>query len=77
MAAGGGVARLRARHHVTAPVVLAHFGHWYWQLLAFAPLLLLAAGLIVANVRDTRDPGRYEREAEEEGERRLDEILKS
>jgi hypothetical protein len=58
-------------------VPLAHVGHWIWQLLAVAPFLLLAGALIVAEIRNRRHPGRYEREAEEEAERELDEILRS
>ena len=62
---------------MNSPLVLAHLGHWVWQLLAFAPLLLIAALLVLANFKERREPERYERETEEDAERRLDEILKS
>jgi hypothetical protein len=55
---------------------LAHVGHWIWQLLFMAPILL-AAALIVAQIRDRREPGRYECDAEDRAERELDEILSS
>jgi Flp pilus assembly protein TadB len=54
---------------------IAHVGHWIWQLLIMAPILVLAAALIVAQLRNRRQPGRYEREAEERAKRELDEIL--
>ena len=54
---------------------LAHVAHWIWQFLIMAPILLLAVALVVAQILDRRDPGRYEREAEEEAERGLDDIL--
>ena len=53
----------------------AHVGHWIWNLLFMAPFLLFAVVLIVAEVKDRRNPGKYEREAEEQAERKLDEIL--
>jgi Flp pilus assembly protein TadB len=62
---------------MTAMVLIAHVGHWIWQLLFMAPILLLAAALLIAQLLDRRDPGRYEREAEEQAERELDEILSS
>jgi len=58
-------------------LLVAHVGHWIWQLLMMVPFLVLAAALIVATVMDRRNPGKYEREAEEEAERKLDEILSS
>jgi hypothetical protein len=54
---------------------VAHVGHWIWQLLFLAPILVLAAALIVSQSMERRDPGKYEREAEERAERELDEIL--
>jgi hypothetical protein len=56
-------------------LLIAHVGHWIWQLLFMAPILVLAAALIIAQLADRRDPGRYEREAEERAERELDDIL--
>jgi hypothetical protein len=56
-------------------LVPAHVGHWIWQLLIMAPLLLLAVALLVAEIMDRRNPGKYERQAEEQAERELDEIL--
>jgi DNA-binding transcriptional ArsR family regulator len=63
--------------NVADPVVLpiAHIEHWIWQLLYLAPILAIAGALIVAQIMDRRDPGRYERGAEERAERALDEIL--
>jgi len=59
------------------PLLIAHVGHWIWELLAMAPVLLLALALLVAELMDRRDPGSYRREAEERAERELDEILSS
>jgi hypothetical protein len=57
------------------PVFVAHVGHGIWELLVMAPVRLLALALLVAELMDRRDPGRYRREAEERAERELDEIL--
>jgi hypothetical protein len=59
-------------------MLLAHVGHWIWDLLIVAPFLILALGLFVADLLHRRDPERYDREAAEEeaaAERELDEIL--
>ena len=56
-------------------LLIAHVGHWIWQVLLMAPILLPAAALIAAQLIDRRDPGRYEREAEERAERELDDIF--
>jgi hypothetical protein len=59
---------------------IAHLGQWIWELLAIAPLLLLALALLAAEVMHRRDPQRYRRIPEEEeqaAERQLDEILNS
>lgn len=56
-------------------LLIAHVGHWIWNLLFLAPILVLAAALIVAQIMDRRTPGRYDREAEEQAERELDDIL--
>jgi hypothetical protein len=37
-----------------APVVLAHFGHWYLELLFVAPVLILVAGLSFQSWRENR-----------------------
>lgn len=58
-----------------AALPLAHIGHWIWQLLFLAPLLVLAAALIVSQILERRNPGKYERKAEERAERELDDIL--
>jgi Flp pilus assembly protein TadB len=58
-------------------VLVAHVGHWIWELLLMAPFLLLALVLLVAELMDRRAAGRYRREAEEWAERELDEILSS
>jgi hypothetical protein len=58
-------------------LLLAHVGHWIWELLVMAPVLVLALALLVAELMDRRAPGRYRREAEEQAERELDEILSS
>jgi hypothetical protein len=58
-------------------VFVAHVGHWIWELLVMAPFLLLALALLVAELMDGRAPGRYRREAEDQAERELDEILSS
>ena len=58
-------------------VPVAHVGHWIWQLLFMAPILLLAAAPMVAQLLDRRDPGEHERDVEEQAERELDEILRS
>jgi len=58
-----------------AVVLIAHVGHWIWQLLFMAPILVLAAALIVAQLMERRNPGKYDREAEEQAERELDDIL--
>lgn len=42
-----------------------------------APVLLLALALLVAELLDRRDAGRYACEAEERAERELDDILSS
>jgi hypothetical protein len=60
-----------------APVVTVHVGHWIWELVFMAPLILIGIGLVVAEIMERRNPGRYEREAEEQAERELDEILRS
>jgi hypothetical protein len=59
------------------PLLIAHVGHWIWELLVTAPLLLLALAFFVAELMDRRHPGRYARESEERAERELDEILSS
>jgi len=56
-------------------LLVAHVGHWIWQLLYMAPIILIAVGLLAAEILHRRDPERYAREAEEESERGLDEIL--
>ena len=58
-----------------AALLIAHVGHWIWQLLYLAPLLLIAAALIASQIMERRNPGKYEREAEEQAERELDDIL--
>lgn len=58
-------------------MLVAHVGHWIWELLVMAPLLLLALALLAAELFDRRDPGRYRREAEERAKRELDDILSS
>jgi hypothetical protein len=57
--------------------LIAHVGHWIWELLVMAPVLLLALALLVAELLDRRDPGLYACEAEERAERELDDILSS
>jgi len=56
-------------------LLVAHVGHWIWNLLYLAPILVITAALIVAQIMDRRNPGKYEREAEEQAERELDDIL--
>jgi hypothetical protein len=59
------------------PLLIAHVGHWIWELLVMAPVLLLALALLAAELMHRRHPGRYAREEEERAERELDEILSS
>ena len=40
-------------------LLLAHVGHWTWQLLMAAPFLIGAVVLAVAEIRARRDPERY------------------
>jgi hypothetical protein len=54
---------------------LAHVGHWIWQVLYLAPVLVIAAALIASQLMEWRKPGKYEREADERAERELDDIL--
>jgi len=62
---------------VSDALLLAHVGHWIWQLLMLGPILIGAAVLAVAEIRARRDPERYSAEAEEErAQGELDEILK-
>ena len=56
-------------------MLLAHAGHWLWQLLIVAPFLLIAGLLLLAQFLDRRNPSKYERKVEEQAERDLDEIL--
>jgi cytochrome c-type biogenesis protein CcmH/NrfF len=58
-------------------LLIAHVGHWIWQLLFMAPIILLAAALIVAQLMDRRNSEEPEREGEEQAERALDDILSS
>ena len=58
-------------------VPLAHVGHWIWQLLSLAPILLIGIALIAAQLLDRRDPGKNQRDEEEAAEAELDEILDS
>jgi hypothetical protein len=60
-----------------AVVPIAHVGHWIWQLMYLAPLLVIAAALIASQTMERRNSGKYEREAEERAERELDDILSS
>jgi hypothetical protein len=57
-------------------MVTAHVAHWIWQLVYMAPLILIGIGIALAEIMDRRNPGKYEREAEEQAERELDEILR-
>jgi hypothetical protein len=59
-------------------MLLAHVGHWIWNLLAMAPIIVLAGALIVAQIMHRRHPERVEgeeREAAERAQRELDDIL--
>jgi hypothetical protein len=58
-----------------AVLSLAHVRHWIWQLFYLAPILMIAAALIASQILERRNPGKYEREADEQAERELDEIL--
>jgi hypothetical protein len=55
---------------------IARVGHWIWNLLYLAPILVIAGVLIVAQLIDRRNPGKYECEADEQAERELDEIMR-
>jgi hypothetical protein len=57
-------------------MLTAHVGHWIWQLVYMAPLILIGIGIALAEIMDRRNPGKYAREAEEQAERELDEILR-
>lgn len=37
-------------------IVLAHFGHWYVQLIFAAPVLLLGGAMAVDSIRKRRKP---------------------
>lgn len=54
---------------------MAHVGHWTWQLLILAPLLVIAIALLAAEVIERRGPGWDEREAQERAEDEVDEIV--
>ena len=58
--------------------LLAHagHGHWVWSLLPVVPILAVAIALVVAKRRDPGREERLEKEAEEQAEREVREILK-
>jgi hypothetical protein len=58
-------------------LLIAHVGHWIWELLVMAPVLLVALALVAAELMDRRHPGRSARDEEQRAERELDEILSS
>lgn len=59
-------------------MVLAHVGHWFWQLAMFAPVMLIVAGLLIARLRGDGEAEPWDPQAEDErAERELDEILGS
>lgn len=58
-------------------LLLAHagHGHWVWSLLPLVPVLTVVIGLLVMRLRDPGRTERLEKEAEEQKQRELDEIL--
>ncbi|MQA76432.1 MAG: hypothetical protein GEU88_19255 [Solirubrobacterales bacterium] len=63
---------------MTAHVLLAHVGHWIWQLAMFAPILLVVVGLLIQRIRGGGETEPDDADAEEaRAQRELDEILGS
>lgn len=61
-------------------LLLAHMGHWIWEIVAMAPFLLIGGALLVAELLSRRNPERHRITLEDEeqaAERELDEILGS
>ncbi|HKG35908.1 MAG TPA: hypothetical protein VKA89_05665 [Solirubrobacterales bacterium] len=61
---------------MTAPL-LAHVGHWIWQVMPLLPILVVVVSVWIARRRDPDREERLEREAEEARRRELEDIFQS